>query len=215
MGTGTDPLAISLDASFEKRIYSSGFKYICGVDEAGRGSLAGPIVAAAVILPLDDVLEGIRDSKLLTPKKRELLYYKIRKISIAFSIAKISSNRIDRLNIGKANILAMQNAVLRLKNSPDCVLIDGLKKNMDLTAHKIFIPKGDRICYSIACASILAKVYRDKLMIKYHNEYPQYGFCKHKGYGTEQHFKMIKKHGPSPIHRRSFEPIKSWAKSYS
>jgi ribonuclease HII len=214
MGTRVNPINRFPDFSVEEKLYSSGFKYICGVDEAGRGSLAGPIVAAAAILPIEGFLDGVRDSKLLSPKKREQLYYKIRKISIAFSISKVSSKKIDRINIGKANNLVFEKAVLKLKVLPDCVLIDGRKRKLNLVSRQVFIPRGDILCYSIACASILAKVYRDKLMIKYHDEYPHYGFFKHKGYGTEHHVKMLKKHGPSPIHRRTFDPVKSWAKAY-
>lgn len=213
MGTGIDPLNRFPDFSVEDKLYSSGFRYICGVDESGRGSLAGPIVAAAVILPIEGLLKGVKDSKLLSPKKRAHLYYKIKKISIAFSISKVSSKIIDKINIGKANNLVFEKAVLKLKIPPDCILIDGRKRKLNLISRQVFIPRGDMLCYSIACASILAKVYRDKLMLKYHSEFPHYGFFKHKGYGTKHHIAMLKKHGPSPIHRRTFDPVKSWSKA--
>jgi len=174
---------------------------IAGVDEVGRGPLAGPVVAAAVIL--NEHIEGIADSKLLTPKKRELLFREIQKHAIAFAIGRAEVAEIEAINILQASLLAMKRAVDGLKVQPDHVKVDGQfcpKVNCSVEA----IIGGDRTVYVISAASILAKVIRDREMIAYDKQYPEYGFAAHKGYGTKQHFLALEKYGPTPLHRRSF-----------
>jgi ribonuclease HII len=179
------------------------FGIICGVDEAGRGPLAGDVFAAAVILPQDVVIDGLNDSKKLTEKKRDLLYDEIIEKAAAYAIARASVQEIEEINILQAALLAMKRAVEVLHKKADYALIDGNQ------VPKIAIPceaviKGDALSASIAAASILAKVARDRDMLKLSAKYPQYGFEKHKGYGTELHYKALREYGVSPVHRRSF-----------
>jgi ribonuclease HII len=195
---------------FDAEYRQSGFRRLCGVDEAGRGPLAGPVVAAAVILPEHCAIEGINDSKKLTEKKREKLYLVIREKALAFGIGCVDAPEIDEINILQAAFKAMALAVEQLNPSPDYLLIDGrdfplfvTKKDEKQLAGKAVI-KGDGKSASIAAASILAKVYRDHLMIDYGKKFPQYGFEKHKGYGTKMHREQIKRHGICAIHRKSF-----------
>lgn len=176
---------------------------LCGVDEAGRGPLAGPVVAAAVILPLDDEIEGINDSKRLTEKKRNELFSIIIEKAVDYGIGISSVEEIDQFNILQATFLAMQRAIAALKTKPLLTLIDG-NQNPDLGVYSRFLVKGDAISASIAAASILAKVTRDRMMIELDKEYPQYQFAKHKGYGTKLHRQCILDNGVSPVHRRSF-----------
>lgn len=188
---------------YENKYRELGNKLICGVDEAGRGPLAGPVCAAAVILPPDLIIEGVNDSKKLSAKKREKLYDEICEKSIDYSIAYATVEEIDNINILNATHLAMERSVNGLKNSPDVVLVDGnslpkWKYNSEA------IIKGDTLSHSIACASILAKVTRDRLMIEESKKYSHYFFEKHKGYGTKLHIDMIREHGPCEIHRKSF-----------
>lgn len=187
---------------FERECASCGARFIAGVDEAGRGPLAGPVTAAAVIMPLDDIIEGVNDSKKLSPKKRDVLYDIIRKKAVAFAVECVDEKTIDKINILSATKLCMKRCLERLNVKPDAVLIDAVA--LDYPSEIISIVKGDAKSYSIAAASILAKVYRDRLMEKFDAEYPEYGFSKHKGYGTKQHIEAIKKYGPCPIHRRTF-----------
>lgn len=187
-----------------------GFRSVAGVDEAGRGPLAGPLVAAAVILPADQTIKGIDDSKKLSPRKREILFWQIRRKAIGIGIGVVSHSAIDRINVGQANFLAMKKAVERLKVTPDFLLVDGKRHKIDLPISQRGINSGDAKCASIAAASIIAKVTRDRLMRKYHKQYPLYGFDRHKGYGTKRHLQLLEKHGPCPIHRRSFYPISSF-----
>lgn len=188
---------------YEKGLKAQGYKFIAGVDEAGRGPLAGPVYAAAVILKEDAVIDGINDSKKLTEKKREELFDKIIENSIAYSIASVDEKIIDEINILNATHMAMNNAVDNLSQKADFVLIDGNSiKNM-VTPHQTVV-KGDAKSISIAAASILAKVARDRYITKMAEEYPQYGFEKHKGYGTKAHNDAILEYGPSPIHRKTF-----------
>ena len=188
---------------YEKGLKAQGYKLVAGVDEAGRGPLAGPVYAAAVILKEDAVIDGINDSKKLTEKKREELFDKIIENSIAYSIASVDEKIIDEINILNATHMAMNNAVDNLSQKADFVLIDGNSiKNM-ATPHQTVV-KGDAKSISIAAASILAKVARDRYITKMAEEYPQYGFEKHKGYGTKAHNDAILEHGPSPIHRKTF-----------
>lgn len=188
---------------FEKKAFSSGFGLVAGVDEAGRGPLAGPVFAACVILHKDCIINGINDSKKLSEKKRELLFDEICKKAISYSIASVDEKIIDEINILNATHLAMNKAVKEMKISPDYVLIDGNSiKNMQ-TPHETIV-KGDQKSISISAASILAKVARDRFICGISKEYPQYGFEKHKGYGTKLHTEAILKYGPSPIHRKTF-----------
>ena len=177
---------------------------IAGIDEAGRGPLAGPVVCACVIMPLDEdkIIEGIDDSKKLSPKKREMLYEKIIKTALAYSIVEIDEKTIDLINILNATKLGMKKALESLGILPDLVFIDAVK--IDTLVKQENIIKGDTLSYNIAAASILAKVYRDRLMCELDAKYPQYNFAKHKGYGTKEHLLLLKKFGKCPLHRDSF-----------
>lgn len=188
---------------FEQRAHQNGYRAVCGVDEAGRGPLAGPVCATAVILPKNMIIEGVNDSKKLTEKKRELLFEVIKSAAVSYCIAYASVAEIEEINILNATMLAMKRAVEGLSPHADYAMIDG-NKIPDLTIQAESIIKGDARSMSIACASILAKVSRDRLLYQYAEEYPQYGFDKHKGYGTAFHREMIKKYGPCPYHRLSF-----------
>ena len=192
-----------MDYTFEHQAHEQGFQIVCGVDEAGRGPLAGPVCAAAVILPDGLVIEGLDDSKKLTEKKRDALYDIICEEAIAYGIAFASVEEIEEMNILQATFLAMKRAVEGLSVKPDLALVDGNQKpNLDIQARTLV--KGDAKSPSIAAASILAKVTRDRLMTEIAEEYPQYEFPKHKGYGTKLHYEKIMEHGISPVHRRSF-----------
>ena len=179
-------------------------KIIAGIDEAGRGPLAGPVVCACVIMPMDEdkIIDGINDSKKLIEKKREELYAKIINTALDYSIVEIDEKTIDRINILNATKLGMKKALNSLKLKPDIVLIDAVK--LDITLPQENIVKGDAKSYNIASASILAKVYRDRLMKNLSLKYPEYNFAKHKGYGTAAHIAAIKEYGLCPLHRRSF-----------
>ena len=178
-----------------------GYKYIAGIDEAGRGPLAGPVVVASVIMLLDNPIDGINDSKKLSAKKRDMLYDKIVKQALDLHVAIVSEKVIDDINILNATKQGMLECIEKLKKV-DCVLIDAVKLNTDVKT--VSIIHGDALSYSIAAASIVAKVTRDRLMLDYDKQYPQYNFAKHKGYGTAEHIKLLKEYGPCPIHRRSF-----------
>jgi ribonuclease HII len=182
-------------------------RVICGVDEVGRGPLAGPVVAAAVILDPKRPIEGIRDSKKLTPRKREALDVEIREKALAWSIGEASVQEIDELNILQATMLAMKRAIMGLQVEPDMVLVDG-NRVPQIPYRCEAIVKGDDTVQEIGAASILAKVYRDNLMKIYDSVYPKYGFVNHAGYGTPVHLKALEKYGPCPIHRTSFEPVR-------
>ncbi len=179
------------------------YQYICGVDEAGRGPLCGPVAAAAVIMPKDSRIEGVNDSKKLSEKKREALYEQIIKEAIAYHVCLIDNDEIDNINILNATLKAMENAINGLSVKAEFALIDG-NRNKGITTPNQMVVKGDSKSYSIACASILAKVTRDRLMEEYDKEYPEYGFLKHKGYGTKAHYEAIEKYGITPIHRKTF-----------
>ena len=188
---------------YEKEAFSLGYTNICGVDEAGRGPLAGPVCAAAVILPRNHIIEDVNDSKKLSEKKREILFDVIRNQALSYSIAFATVEEIENLNILEATMLAMKRAVKGLNITPDFVMVDGNKcPEIDIKCESIV--KGDANSMSIAAASILAKVSRDRLCYEYAKQYPQYSFDKHKGYGTKLHIEMIRKYGPCPIHRKSF-----------
>lgn len=188
---------------YENEKYNEGYKIICGVDEAGRGPLAGPVYAAAVVLEKGQTIEGVNDSKKLSEKKRELLFDKIINECKDYSIGTASEKEIDELNILQATFLAMKRAVGGLSVKPDCALVDGNQiPNLDCDVTTVV--KGDAKSESIAAASILAKVSRDRYMLEMAEKYPQYGFEKHKGYGTKLHYEMIEKYGICDIHRKTF-----------
>ena len=192
------------DYSIEKEFQSKGYKIIAGVDEAGRGPVAGPVCAAAVILPDDCEIEGLNDSKKLSEKKREALYDVILQKAIAYDIQLVDNNIIDEINILNATMLAMTNAVNGLKVKPDFVIIDGNKVPEQLEIPSDSVVKGDAKSMSIAAASILAKVTRDRLMLSLCDKYPQYEFERHKGYGTKLHCEKLLQYGPCEIHRKTF-----------
>ena len=191
------------DYEYEARAAENGYTAVCGVDEAGRGPLAGPVCAAAVILPQGLVIEGLNDSKKLSEKKREMLYDKVTENALAWSVAFASEAEIDEINILQATFLAMKRAVEGLGIKADYALIDG-NRMPPLGVDGETVIKGDSLSMSIAAASIIAKVTRDRLMLEIDKEYPQYMFSQHKGYGTALHYEMLEKHGISPVHRRSF-----------
>ncbi|WP_374586755.1 ribonuclease HII [Pseudoduganella sp.] len=181
---------------------------ICGVDEAGRGPLAGPVFAAAVILDRERPIPGLRDSKKLNEAKRDELAPLIREHAIAWAVAKASEEEIDRLNILQASLLAMKRAVYALSTVPTLALIDGNKCPV-MRVQSIAIVEGDDKIEAISAASILAKTARDAALVKLHKKYPQYGFDQHKGYGTALHLERLREHGASPVHRRSFAPVRA------
>lgn len=187
---------------YERKHLSNGCKFVAGVDEVGRGPLAGPVVCCAVIMPMDDIIEGIDDSKKLSEKKREKLAEEIKNKAVAYCIYEIWQDEIDRINILQAVKKCMTEAVLGLKVKPDITLVDGVDTNLPINAE--YLVKGDLKSYTIGCASIVAKVYRDNLMKEFANEFPEYGFEKHKGYGTKIHIDKIKEIGPCKLHRRTF-----------
>lgn len=188
---------------YENEQYQQGFKVVCGIDEAGRGPLAGPVYAAAVILKKGQTIEGVNDSKKLSEKKREALYNKIIDECLAYAIGVADEKEIDEINILQATFLAMKRAVDGLSVKPDCALVDG-NQIPPLDCSVTTVIKGDSKSESIAAASILAKVERDRYMLEMAQKYPQYCFEKHKGYGTKLHYEMIEKHGICDIHRKSF-----------
>lgn len=188
---------------YEERLYNEGYSSVCGCDEAGRGPLCGPVVAAAVILPLGIEIEGLNDSKKLTEKKREKLFDIIKEKAIAYAIAEASAEEIDEINILNASMLAMRRAVEALPVAADFALIDGnCSRGFDIPTETVV--SGDAKSCSIAAASILAKVTRDRGCIDLDREYPMYGIAKHKGYPTKDHMNAVREHGPSPIHRKTF-----------
>ncbi|MDD5131357.1 MAG: ribonuclease HII [bacterium] len=191
----------------EGQCYVTGIKLVAGVDEAGRGPLAGPVVAGAVILPPYVFLPKLNDSKLVSEKDRDLLYQKINSVAVAVGIGEVSVELIDRHNILEATKIAMKQAIENLGVTPDFLLTDAVHLPDSLAPQKNII-KGDRVSASIAAASIIAKVYRDKIMLELHRKYPLYGFDRHKGYGTQEHLAALAKYGPCPHHRKSFAPVK-------
>lgn len=190
---------------FDESIRKDGYKLVAGIDEAGRGPLAGPVVAAAVILPSGVKIDGIRDSKKISEKERESLFYKILIDAEDIGLGVVDSSEIDRINVLNATKKAMQKALLDLRLKPDIILIDAIKIESDI--RQISLVKGESKSASIAAASIVAKVVRDGIITKYHFQYPEYGFDRHKGYATRLHLERIKKYGPSVIHRKSFKKV--------
>lgn len=188
---------------YENAALNSGFEVVCGIDEAGRGPLAGPVYAAAVILPKGHIVEGVNDSKKISEKKRDLLFDKIIDECVCYSIGSASEQEIDEINILQATFLAMRRAVAGFEIKPDIALVDGNKKpGLDIAEQTIV--KGDSKSANIAAASIIAKVSRDRYMLEMAEKYPEYQFEKHKGYGTKLHYEMLEKYGISPIHRKTF-----------
>jgi ribonuclease HII len=192
-----------LDYSYENNAHNEGYLVVCGVDEAGRGPLAGPVFAGAVILPENYTHEILNDSKKLSEKKRDLVYDDIIRDAISWSVGIATEQEIDDINILNATFLAMKRAVNGLNIKPDLAFIDG-NRYANTGVKEITIVKGDSKCMSVAAASIIAKVSRDRFMQEVDKQYPQYQFSKHKGYGTKLHYEMIEKYGVSPVHRRSF-----------
>lgn len=189
---------------YEKGAAKNGYSIICGVDEAGRGPLAGPVFAAAVILKMEDNIQGLNDSKKISEKKREQMFDEIRNRAVDYGIAYATEEEIEKINILNATFLAMKRAIDSLKLKPQMALIDGNRLPRDLSMPARAIVKGDSLSASIAAASILAKVSRDRLMREISETYPEYGFEKHKGYGTKMHIEALIKYGPCKIHRKSF-----------
>ena len=195
----------------EEEIYNKeDVKYICGIDEAGRGPLAGPVVVASVIMPKDSMIEGVNDSKKVSEKKREKLYEEITNTAIAWGVGIIDQREIDEINILNATKKGLTNSLKELEIKPDLILVDALTNIDTLGIPYRSIIKGDAKSYSIAAASIIAKVTRDRIMRQWDELYPEYGFEKHKGYGTKLHIDAIKEYGPCPLHRKSF--IKNFIK---
>ena len=189
--------------NYEHRCYDEGFRIVCGVDEAGRGPLAGPVCAAAVILPKDLEIEGLNDSKKLSDKRRRALFEEITAQAVAYGLAFATEQEIDEINILQATFLAMRRAMEQLSVCPDIALIDG-NRETDFGLPVQTIVKGDSLSANIAAASILAKVTRDDFMLEQAKRYPEYGFDVHKGYGTRAHYAALREYGPCPIHRRTF-----------
>ncbi len=201
--TEKEQLRLDKMLEYERALYAKGYEYVCGIDEAGRGPLCGPVVAAAVILKKDDHIEGVNDSKKLSEKKREQLFETIKERAIAYSVGIVDEETIDNINILEATRLAMKKAVEGLSVKPDYALVDAEKKvPIDVPYSPII--KGDALSESIAAASIIAKVTRDHMIVELDKEYPEYGFAKNKGYGTKEHTEAIKKYGLCKAHRRSF-----------
>ena len=194
----------------EVKLYEKNINYICGIDEAGRGPLAGPVVVGAVILPKDSFIEGVNDSKKISEKKREKIYEQILEEAISYSVGIVDQKTIDEINILNATKLGVKIALEGLKQRPDVIMVDALNNMDTLGIPYISIVKGDAKNYSIAAASIIAKVTRDRIMKEWDEIYPIYGFSKHKGYGTAEHIRIIKENGPCILHRKSF--IKNFSK---
>lgn len=206
-----------LDLQTEKEIFDRGYKYVAGVDEAGRGPLAGPVVAACVVIGADfeinsDDLKLVADSKKLSAKKREKLFSIIKEKALAVEISVVSEKVIDKINILQASLLAMRQSIAACQVKPDFILIDGNQKIPKISQEQKTIIAGDATVFSIAAASIIAKVSRDYLISEAAKKYPEYAFEKHKGYGTKLHLEMLEKYGPCPIHRQSFTPVKKLVK---
>lgn len=191
----------------ERTLFKKGYNHIAGTDEAGRGPLAGPVVAAAVIIPNDVTIANLNDSKKLTKNQREKLFEAIATSGAICSVGVIDNETIDRINILKASLLAMQKAILSLEVKPDFILVDGSFTVPNVTIPQMAIIGGDAICDSISAASIIAKVTRDRIMDKYQEIYPEYSFVNHRGYPTKRHLDELKNYGPTDIHRKTFRPV--------
>ncbi len=194
-------------ARLEASLYEKGYEYIAGVDEAGRGPLAGPVVAAAVVMPQGVVIDGLKDSKKLTPARRDILFDEIAASGAFCSVGVIDNNTIDKINILKASLLAMRKAIIALEKEARFILVDGPYTVPNIETPQMAIVGGDRYCPSISAASIIAKVTRDRIMDKYQELYPDFSFGCHRGYPTRNHFAELKEYGPTEIHRKTFRPV--------
>jgi ribonuclease HII len=201
------PSKFRCEAAFERELHARGFRAVAGVDEVGRGSLFGPVFAAAVILSPERPVRGLNDSKLLEPERREVLAERIRERALAWAVAAVDAATIDHVNIYQATRMAMRSAVLQLAPPPDFVLIDAVPIEVEVPQRPII--KGDARCQAIAAASIIAKVARDACMRVWDEVFPQYGLASHKGYSTPEHLQAIRELGPTPLHRLSFEPVRA------
>lgn len=195
------------EATLERELRARGFKAVAGVDEVGRGALFGPVVAAAVILDPDRPVRGLNDSKLLDADRREILAERVRERAVAWAVAAVDAATIDAVNIYEASRLAMRAAVSQLKTTPDFLLVDAVAIELPIPQRGLI--HGDARCTNIAAASIIAKVHRDACMKAWDAVYPEYGFAEHKGYATPEHSAALKEHGPTPLHRLSFEPVRA------
>lgn len=201
---------IRCESTLERELCARGFRSVAGVDEVGRGTLFGPVVAAAVILSPDRPIRGLNDSKQIEPEKREVLAERIRERAVAWAVGAVDAATIDSINIYQASRAAMRLAVLRLGTLPDFLLVDAI--SVDLPVPQQALIKGDARCHAIAAASIVAKVYRDACMRAWDAVFPEYGLAAHKGYATPEHCAAIEKYGPTPLHRLSFEPVRAHVK---
>lgn len=219
MSLSEEFIKASLPGVIENEVYSRGFKCVAGLDEVGRGPLAGPVVAAAVVLPRGFSHPDIKDSKVLSPSQRETLVPIIKQNALTWGLGIVEVEEIDRLNILRASLLAMGKALRSLRQTPDCLLIDGNQKipveffraksiPAKLRPQQRTVVKGDRLCFAIAAASILAKVARDAMMVELDRSYPEYGFASHKGYSCIAHLQALRRFGPCPVHRKSFKPVR-------
>ncbi len=199
----------------EESLYNKSYRSVVGVDEAGRGPLAGPVVAAAVVMPFNTEIEGLNDSKKLSPAKRERVFDEIIAQNLICAVGIIDHECIDQINILQASLMAMRKAVMDLKVSPDFVLVDGTFTVPNISYPQYAVVKGDSRCRSIAAASVIAKVTRDRIMDKYQAIYPSFSFSKHKGYPTAAHIAELKEHGACEIHRRSFRPVADLLKAHA
>lgn len=193
----------------EQELRARGFRFIAGADEVGRGSLFGAVVAGAVILSPGNPIRGLNDSKQIEPEQREVLAARIRERALAWSVAAVDAETIDRINIYQASRMAMQMAIGNLSTPPDYVLVDAVPLNLNVPQQPLI--QGDERCHAIAAASIVAKVYRDRMMREWDRFYPEYGLASHKGYHAPEHMAAIRRHGPTPMHRFSFEPVRRYA----
>jgi ribonuclease HII len=194
--------------ALESRLWDQGFRSVAGVDEVGRGPLAGPVVAACVVLPRDFSVEEVNDSKKLTAKKRDRLFDEIMQSDCQVGVGIVTEEVIDRLNILNASLQAMRQAIDQLQSAPDFILVDGNQRIPDLSLPQMPVVKGDSLSLSVAAASIVAKVTRDRIMLEYHKEYPEFDFAHHKGYATKTHMEALRAFGPCRIHRRSFSLVR-------
>lgn len=200
------PARRTLIGEIDRRLHQAGFQLVAGADEAGRGALAGPLVAAAVVLPPGWLPEGLRDGKLLSPRQRERLYGEIVSHALAISVARFSSTRVDTKGLHHVNLIALRQVVRRLRPRPDFVLVDGFSLDLHPLPF-LAVRRGDRVAGAVAAAGIVAKVERDRIMHRYDRDYPGYGFAEHKGYGTRRHQDALRRMGPCPLHRRSFAGV--------
>ncbi|MFH1687748.1 MAG: ribonuclease HII [bacterium] len=208
------PFAPQLDR-MEETLAEKGFRAVCGVDEVGRGPLAGPVVAAAVIVPPGVIIDGVDDSKKLTPARRVAVFEEIVRLGLACAVGIIDNEGIDRMNIRRASLMAMRKAIMDLKQAPDFVLVDGNDLVPRLDFPQMSVVHGDARCQSIAAASVVAKVTRDRIMDRYQALFPSFSFSQHKGYPTRAHLSELQEHGPCEIHRRSFKPVAGLIDQYA